>query len=304
MQKTLYADYIQSNQEEAPLCLRACEHRPYHLSTHPLCFLGFIIGAYNSMKDLPCSHSEIHFNEVDLRQLTYEEFLLVDRCLNLLNEHKLLDFVGLSCKLSALLSILYSINKRGEKAVIFSQYVGSQDFIFRILEACQIHTVVIRGKDCAERRQRVMELFKNDSEISCLVLSTQIGAHGLDISVANHVILWDSWWNPQVETQAIARCYRRNQCKPVVAYKLVSEYDDAIVLKTQFRKRALFKCVIGGETSQVADESELADCTNTEEDSERRALWIALKSSTAEGGGPTVTKIIRNVDTVRSERWI
>ncbi|KAH9597900.1 Helicase [Trypanosoma melophagium] len=309
IQKKMFEDHFHIKDIDGCAALRASEHRPYHLSTHPLCFLGFISGVYKSLSGTHRAAMEMEEDEEERDDNTQpyilndDDIALVDECLSLVNSGCLSEFVSLSGKLTVLISILHLIREKKEKAIIFSQYVGSQDFISRTLTSFDIVSSTIRARDCHDRRRKTIERFRDDQNITCLVLSTQIGAYGLDFTAANHVILWDSWWNPQVESQAIARAYRRNQTKPVVVYRLASAYEDTIILRTQVRKLALFRCIMNEQTSRAVPPEELLDCTDTEEDEQRRFLWSSLKTSKLEGGAAAVTKVFRHSDTVKSELW-
>ncbi|RNF19986.1 putative j-binding protein [Trypanosoma cruzi] len=309
IQRKMLEDHFGMEGIDGLTSIKASEHRPYHLSTHPLCFLGFISGVYKSLngnhKLTPEAEEELESQEYasQLYSLTEDDIGLIDECLSLVSSGFLTEFVGLSGKMTVLISILHSIREKKEKAIIFSQYVGSQDFISRTLTSFDIVSSTIRGRDCHERRRRTIEKFREDEKITCLLLSTQIGAYGLDFTAANHVILWDSWWNPQVESQAIARAYRRNQTRAVIVYRLASEFEDTIVLKTQIRKLALFRCIMNEEASRAVPPEELLDCVDTEEDEGRRFLWRSLKNSYLEGGAPAISKVFRHGDTVRSESW-
>lgn len=44
---------------------------------------------------------------------------------------------------------------------------------------------------------------------------------GLNLMSANHVILYDSDWNPQVDLQAMDRAHRIGQKKNVYVYRLI-----------------------------------------------------------------------------------
>ncbi|RNF26958.1 putative j-binding protein [Trypanosoma conorhini] len=310
VQQRMLEDHLGTEAADGMVSIKASEHRPYHLSTHPLCFLGFISGVYKSLsgthKLAPEAAEEEGESQEDASQtysLTEDDNKLIDECLSMVISGRLAEFVGLSGKMTVLILILQSIMEMKEKAIIFSQYVGSQDFISRVLTSFDIISSTIRGRDCHERRRRTIEKFREDENITCLLLSTQIGAYGLDFTAANHVILWDSWWNPQVESQAVARAYRRNQTKPVVVYRLASVYEDTIVLKTQIRKMALFKFLMSYQAARAVPPEELLDCVDTEEDEQRRFLWLSLKASHIEGGAPAVSKVFRYGDTLRNESW-
>jgi SNF2 family DNA or RNA helicase len=52
--------------------------------------------------------------------------------------------------------------------------------------------------------------------------SLKAGGVGLTLTAADYVILYDPWWNPAVERQAIDRTHRIGQHRAVTAYRLVS----------------------------------------------------------------------------------
>ena len=54
-----------------------------------------------------------------------------------------------------------------------------------------------------------------------LVLSLKAGGTGLNLTAANHVVLYDRWWNPAVEDQARDRAWRIGQSRTVISHRLV-----------------------------------------------------------------------------------
>ncbi len=75
-----------------------------------------------------------------------------------------------------------------------------------------------------------------------LLISLKAGGVGLNIPAANHVIHFDSWWNPAVMNQATARAHRIGQTKNVFETTLVAQ--DTIEERIQDlldRKRDLFR---------------------------------------------------------------
>jgi SNF2 family DNA or RNA helicase len=54
-----------------------------------------------------------------------------------------------------------------------------------------------------------------------MVLSLKAGGTGLNLTNANHVVLYDRWWNPAVEDQARDRAWRIGQSKTVISHRLV-----------------------------------------------------------------------------------
>jgi SWI/SNF-related matrix-associated actin-dependent regulator of chromatin subfamily A member 5 len=55
------------------------------------------------------------------------------------------------------------------------------------------------------------------------MLSTRAGGLGINLMTANHVILYDSDWNPQVDLQAMDRAHRIGQKKKVYVYRLITK---------------------------------------------------------------------------------
>jgi len=70
-------------------------------------------------------------------------------------------------------------------------------------------------------RDRMIEEFQNSEGAGALVLSLKAGGTGLNLTAANHVVLYDRWWNPAVEDQARDRAWRIGQTKTVIAHRLV-----------------------------------------------------------------------------------
>jgi thymine dioxygenase / DNA helicase len=286
--------------EESMASLRATEHRPHHLSTHPACYLAFISGSYQSIasgaaaraRDADVGASRAT-NLEDIDTLRMEQYVqMVD------NEH-LDSFVNVSGKMRVLIDIVLRVHARREKLIIFSLYVGSQDLIHRTLTALRVSTFTVRGRDSQERRRRAMQEFNTNENLGVLVLSTKIAAYGLDFTAANHVVLFDSWWNPQVDAQAIARAYRRNQKKPVTVYRLISATENKFVLRSQTRKIALFRCILHERTSRSATADEIEDCAESEKDQERHDFWRKLKTTQLAGGYPALINVYRYQESVR-----
>ena len=53
------------------------------------------------------------------------------------------------------------------------------------------------------------------------MLSLKAGGTGLNLTSANHVVLYDRWWNPAVEDQARDRAWRIGQTRTVISHRLV-----------------------------------------------------------------------------------
>ena len=70
-------------------------------------------------------------------------------------------------------------------------------------------------------RDRLVTEFQQLRGPGALVLSLKAGGTGLNLTAANHVVLYDRWWNPAVEDQARDRAWRIGQDRTVISHRLV-----------------------------------------------------------------------------------
>ena len=83
--------------------------------------------------------------------------------------------------------------------------------------------------------------------IVVLCTSDPNGAHNL--TAASYVVLYDPWWNPAVEQQAIDRTHRIGQVNPVIAYRLLARNTvEEKIRRLQAQKQQLVTGVLGDES--------------------------------------------------------
>ena len=70
-------------------------------------------------------------------------------------------------------------------------------------------------------RDSMVAEFQQNTGPGVMVLSLKAGGTGLNLTNANHVVLYDRWWNPAVEDQARDRAWRIGQSKTVISHRLV-----------------------------------------------------------------------------------
>ncbi len=95
------------------------------------------------------------------------------------------------------------------------------------------------GSFSKQERTEIVRTFQSpDSKYDIIIISLKAGATGLTLTAANHVIMYDLWWNPAVEAQAFARAYRIGQIRDVTCYRLVCKNSiiDPLVLNTIDKK--------------------------------------------------------------------
>lgn len=150
---------------------------------------------------------------------------------------------GESAKLERLVADLEEIVASGRKAIVFSQWIQPLERLARELAAFGV--VEFHGKIPSSERPGILERFQNDPTIHVILMSYGTGSVGLNLQFANYVFLFDRWWNPAVEDQAINRAHRIGQREPVIVTRFVTqgtiENRIAEVLDT---KRQLFDEVL------------------------------------------------------------
>ena len=71
-------------------------------------------------------------------------------------------------------------------------------------------------------REKALDSFESDPEMRVFLLSTRSGAIGINLTSANHVILFEPFLSRNVEKQAIGRVWRMGQLRPVQVHRLVA----------------------------------------------------------------------------------
>ena len=140
----------------------------------------------------------------------------------LLNEETNVERVSESCKLDALELLVNNLIESGHKILIFSNYTSMLHLIKEDLEKSERYKNIIFYLDGKTRdRTDVVNKFE-DADEGIFLISIKAGGVGLNLVSAQDVIIYDPWWNPFVEQQAVDRAYRIGQDKPVTVYKLVA----------------------------------------------------------------------------------
>ena len=127
-----------------------------------------------------------------------------------------------SGKLSELDKLVHRIIGLGDKLIIFSQFRETCDLLETYLNK-RYPVLKITGEDKIDERNLVIKDFNQKDDHQILIMSLKTGGLGLNLTVANHVIHYDRWWNPAVEEQASDRIYRIGQKKEVSIYRFITE---------------------------------------------------------------------------------
>ena len=151
-----------------------------------------------------------------------------------------------SAKLSALLELLEPLMEEGQKVLVFSQFVEMLEIIASETTAKNWTTFQLTGS--TDDRGPLVDSFQNHEGSAVFLISLKAGGSGLNLTAASYVVLFDPWWNPAVEAQAIDRTHRIGQKQTVFAYRLVIKgtIEEKIRL-LQKKKGALANDILGEE---------------------------------------------------------
>lgn len=109
----------------------------------------------------------------------------------------------------------------GDKAVVFSQFLGMLDLIEHQLKLEKMTYLRMEGSTTHKERTRIVDTFQKDPTVQIFVVSLKTAGVGLNLVAANKVFLVDPWWNPGVEEQAIERVHRIGQKRSVEVIRFV-----------------------------------------------------------------------------------
>lgn len=159
-----------------------------------------------------------------------------------------------SAKLSLLMDILPEQLEEGRRIILFSQFTSMLTLIEDELEKHNIEYSKLTGQ--TRKRDEAIQRFR-EGDVNLFLISLKAGGTGLNLTEADTVILYDPWWNPAVEAQAIDRAHRIGQDKPVFIYRLmVSGSVEEKMLAMQDKKRSLAKGIYSAKSN---DETPLLD---------------------------------------------
>ena len=126
---------------------------------------------------------------------------------------------GKSAKLDVLTSLLDAQTAIDDKVIVFSQYVDTLKWL-----ALQIENIpldIYHGGLSQPEREKILNRFRHDPGPQCLFISLRAGGVGLNIQEASTVVLFDRWWNPALENQAIQRAHRFGRERPLHVIRFI-----------------------------------------------------------------------------------
>lgn len=162
------------------------------------------------------------------------------------------ELTGRSGKLARLAELAEVMLSAGDRALIFTQYAEMGSLIKQFLqETFGREALFLHGGVPREKRDEMVSRFQSSDESRppFFILSIKAGGTGLNLTGANHVVLFDRWWNPAVEQQAVDRAYRIGQVKNVQVHYFCCKgtLEEKIENLLQSKKQIANSVVTSGE---------------------------------------------------------
>ncbi|WP_409292581.1 SNF2 helicase associated domain-containing protein [Peribacillus sp. SCS-37] len=157
-------------------------------------------------------------------------------------------YKGGSAKFNQLLEILEEARLAGRRVLVFSQFTKMLGMIGREAARRGMPFFYLDGETPSHERVQLCEKF-NRGERNLFLISLKAGGTGLNLTGADTVVLYDTWWNPAVEEQAADRAHRYGQKSTVQVIKLIARGTiEEKMNELQEKKKQLTESILAGES--------------------------------------------------------
>ena len=197
--------------------------------------------AQRASYDLAEKDGLIHLNELGETITVQHVFELVLRLKQICNFD---PRTGESSKMEQLVADMDEVAENNRKAIIFSQWVEPLETLAAALRP--FGPLQYHGKIPQRDRQPILDGFKADKSKHVLLMSYGTGSVGLNLQFVNYVFLFDRWWNPAIEDQAINRAHRIGQKETVFVKRFICQNTiEGRIAEVLEKKRQLFQDMLG-----------------------------------------------------------
>lgn len=151
-----------------------------------------------------------------------------------------------------------------DKMVVFSHFTSFLDVMGMLFDRLNIPYARLDGTMPLTARNSVIKSFQSSDAVRVLIASKTATGVGLNLTAANHVIIIDPWWNPAIEEQAVHRCHRIGQRKPVhvsrfVISDTIEHYCFEIARKKKEFGDAILRAATSGEAGAKSATNKIQD---------------------------------------------
>jgi SNF2 family DNA or RNA helicase len=143
------------------------------------------------------------------------------------------------------------------KVVFFAKHIDVMDAAEETFTKQGVRFSSIRGDQTATVRQRNIDAFVDDPDVSVAVCSLTAAGVGINLQVASNVVLAELPWTAAEQTQAIDRSHRIGQSMPVTAWRiLAAQTIDARIAALIDDKAGLAAVALDGSDEEVGSSTD------------------------------------------------
>jgi superfamily II DNA or RNA helicase len=156
-----------------------------------------------------------------------------------------------SSKLEQLVELVQDAMDSGHKILVFSQFVQMLKIIRRVFDDLGYEYAYMDGH--SKNRMEEVRRFESSPDLKLFLISLKTGGTGINLTSADTVILYDPWWNPMVENQAVDRTHRIGQTSKVQVFRLITKGSvEEKIMNLQQHKLQLFDEVVSESQSVLS----------------------------------------------------
>jgi SNF2 family DNA or RNA helicase len=202
----------------------------------------------------------IHLEELEQSLTIQHVFELVLRLKQICNFDPV---TGSSVKLERLVADMEEVVECGYKAIVFSQWVSSIEKMRPALQ--RFGPLEYHGRVPHKQREQVIDRFKNDPHSRVILMSYGAGSVGLNLQFCQYVFLFDRWWNPAIEDQAINRAHRIGVQGPVTVTRMMATNTiEQRIAEILDKKRELFEALFSQDPTSIPSPAQGVGLTRDE----------------------------------------
>jgi SNF2 family DNA or RNA helicase len=143
------------------------------------------------------------------------------------------------------------------KVVFFAKHIDVMDEAEETFTKQGVRFSSIRGDQTSTARQRNIDAFVEDPDVSVAVCSLTAAGVGINLQVASNIVLAELPWTAAEQTQAIDRSHRIGQSEPVTAWRiLAAQTIDARIAGLIDDKAGLAAQALDGSDEEVGSSAD------------------------------------------------
>ncbi len=144
------------------------------------------------------------------------------------------------------------------KVVFFAKHIDVMDAAEETFTRRGIRFSSVRGSQTSTSRQKNIDAFVNDPEVSIAVCSLTAAGVGINLQVASNMVLAELSWTDAEQTQAIDRVHRIGQEEPVTAWRIIAAQTiDTRVAELIDSKAGLAARALDGSDDEVSSSADV-----------------------------------------------